>query len=94
MQLPGKGDNETLEIVNPVKHTTTATDAVDGHVPGNGGTCVHIFGLVKFKRFGVSVFPVFHNDYNQKILINGCGCLILTSRLSRSQFSFARIKNC
>jgi hypothetical protein len=39
-QIPGKGQNETLEIVNPAKRTTAATDAVDGHVPENGGTCV------------------------------------------------------
>jgi hypothetical protein len=38
MEVPGKGQNETLEIVNPLEHTTTATDAVDGHVPENGGT--------------------------------------------------------
>jgi hypothetical protein len=35
----GKGNNETLEIVHPVEHTTAATDAADVHVPGNGGTC-------------------------------------------------------
>jgi hypothetical protein len=39
IQIPGKGHNETLEIVNPLKHMTAATDAVDGHVPKNGGTC-------------------------------------------------------
>jgi hypothetical protein len=38
MEMPGKGHNETFEIVNLLEHTTTATDAVDGHVPGNGGT--------------------------------------------------------
>jgi hypothetical protein len=37
-QISGKGQNETLEIVNPLKHTTASTDAVDGHVPENGGT--------------------------------------------------------
>jgi hypothetical protein len=36
--IAGKGQNETLEIVNPVKHTKSATDAIDGHVPENGGT--------------------------------------------------------
>jgi hypothetical protein len=38
IQIPGKGHNEILEIVNLMKHTTPATDSVDGHVPGNGGT--------------------------------------------------------
>jgi hypothetical protein len=37
-QIPGKGQNETLEIFNLVEHTTAATEAVDVHVPGNGGT--------------------------------------------------------
>jgi hypothetical protein len=37
-QIPGKGHNETLEIVNPLNDTWIAVDAVDGHVPENGGT--------------------------------------------------------
>jgi hypothetical protein len=36
--IPGKGHNEILEIVNPLEHTTAATEAFDVHVPGNGGT--------------------------------------------------------
>jgi hypothetical protein len=36
--IPAKGQNETLGIVNPLEHTRAATDAVDGHVPENGGT--------------------------------------------------------
>jgi hypothetical protein len=39
-QMAGKGHNETLEIVNVVEHTTTATEVADIHVPGNGGTCI------------------------------------------------------
>jgi hypothetical protein len=37
-QIAGKGHNETLEIVNPVEHTKSATDDTQGHVPENGGT--------------------------------------------------------
>jgi hypothetical protein len=37
-QIAGKGHNVTLEIVNLVKDTRTASEKVDGHVPGNGGT--------------------------------------------------------
>jgi hypothetical protein len=37
-QIPGKGQNETLEIVHPLEHTTAATEAADVHAPGNGGT--------------------------------------------------------
>jgi hypothetical protein len=37
-QIAGKGQNETLEIVHPVEHTTAATEPDDIHVPGNGGT--------------------------------------------------------
>jgi hypothetical protein len=37
-QIAGKGHNETLEIFQPLEHTTAATEAVDVHVPGNGGT--------------------------------------------------------
>jgi hypothetical protein len=39
-QIAGKGDTETLEIANPMEHTTVATDDTSGHVPENGGTCV------------------------------------------------------
>jgi hypothetical protein len=39
-QIPGKGNNETLEIVNPMEYTTVVTEAADGHVPENGGTCI------------------------------------------------------
>jgi hypothetical protein len=38
MQNVGKGRNEILEIVNPMKHTTVAKDVTSGHVPENGGT--------------------------------------------------------
>jgi hypothetical protein len=37
-QIPGKGQNETLEIVNPLNDAWIAVDAVDGHVPENGDT--------------------------------------------------------
>ena len=37
-QILAKGHNETYEIVNPMKHTRTATDVIGGHVPENGGT--------------------------------------------------------
>jgi hypothetical protein len=39
IQIVGKGQNETLEIVKPLVHTRSVTDAVKTHVPGNGGTC-------------------------------------------------------
>jgi hypothetical protein len=38
-QIPGKGHNETYEIVNPMEHMQTASDVIQGHVPENGGTC-------------------------------------------------------
>jgi hypothetical protein len=37
-QIAGKGQKETYEIVNLVKHTKSATDDRDGHVPENGVT--------------------------------------------------------
>jgi hypothetical protein len=39
MQIPGKGNNETLEFINPLEHMTVATTAVQSHVPENRGTC-------------------------------------------------------
>jgi hypothetical protein len=38
VQIAGKGHNELYEMVHPLEHTTVATEAVDVHVPGNGGT--------------------------------------------------------
>jgi hypothetical protein len=38
VHFPGKGQNETLEIVIPVELTTAATESVKSHVPENGGT--------------------------------------------------------
>jgi hypothetical protein len=38
-QIAGKGHNETLEIVIPMGHTTTAKSVTGIHVPENGGTC-------------------------------------------------------
>jgi hypothetical protein len=38
-QIPGKGHNETYEIVNPMEHMQTVSDVIQGHVPENGGTC-------------------------------------------------------
>jgi hypothetical protein len=40
LQIPAKGDNETLKIVNPMKHMTAANAVIEEHVPENGGTCV------------------------------------------------------
>jgi hypothetical protein len=42
-RIPRKGENETLEIVIPLEETWAAVDAVDGHVPENGGTCNDIY---------------------------------------------------
>jgi hypothetical protein len=38
-QIAGKGHNVLFEIAILMKHTTTATHSVDGHVSENGGTC-------------------------------------------------------
>jgi hypothetical protein len=38
-QIPGKGQNELFEIVNPMEHTFAATNDFDGHASENGGTC-------------------------------------------------------
>jgi hypothetical protein len=38
LNIAGKGDTETLDIVNPMEDTIAAADDVDGHVPENGGT--------------------------------------------------------
>jgi hypothetical protein len=38
-QIPGKGQNETLEIVNPVEHTKTANVIIRSHMSENAGTC-------------------------------------------------------
>jgi hypothetical protein len=37
-QIPGKGQNETLEIFIPMVLTRFASEAVREHVPENGGT--------------------------------------------------------
>jgi hypothetical protein len=37
-QIAGKGQNETLEIFNPMERTKSATDDTGDHVPENGGT--------------------------------------------------------
>jgi hypothetical protein len=37
-QIVAKGHNVTYEIVNPLKHTSAATDDVGEHVSENGGT--------------------------------------------------------
>jgi hypothetical protein len=37
-QIAGKGHNETLEIVNPLKHTKIAIVVAGRHVSENGGT--------------------------------------------------------
>jgi hypothetical protein len=39
IQIAGKGHNVIFEIAIPMKHTSAATNSVDGHVPENGGTC-------------------------------------------------------
>jgi hypothetical protein len=38
LQITGKGHNETLEIANPVVHTTVAIAVTEIHVPENSGT--------------------------------------------------------
>jgi hypothetical protein len=38
LQTAGKGGNETLEIVDPVKHRKTATDAIGSHASENRDT--------------------------------------------------------
>jgi hypothetical protein len=38
-QIAGKGHHETFEIAILMKHTSAATNRVDGHVPENGGAC-------------------------------------------------------
>jgi hypothetical protein len=38
IQILAKGHNETYEIVNPMKHTTSATDETGRRVSKNGGT--------------------------------------------------------
>jgi hypothetical protein len=38
MEIAGKGQNETLEIVNPLRRTKIAKNDTRGHVPENGGT--------------------------------------------------------
>jgi hypothetical protein len=40
IQIAGKGHNVMLDFANPLVHTMAATDASDGHVSENGGTCV------------------------------------------------------
>jgi hypothetical protein len=46
IQIAGKGHNVTLVIVVLLEHMSVTTETVGGHVPGNGGTCVHIFATV------------------------------------------------
>jgi hypothetical protein len=38
-QIAGKGHNVIFEMAIPMKHTSAATNSVDGHVSENGGTC-------------------------------------------------------
>jgi hypothetical protein len=38
-QIAGKGQNVLFEIAILIKHTSAATNSVDGHVSENGGTC-------------------------------------------------------
>jgi hypothetical protein len=59
MQNSGKGQNETLEIVNPLENTRAATTSVDGHVPKNGGTCI-------------PHFPVCHKSKKQALVSKKC----------------------
>jgi hypothetical protein len=39
LQFEGKGHNVILEIAILMEQMRNATEAVDGHVPENGGTC-------------------------------------------------------
>jgi hypothetical protein len=43
LHLAGKGHNELYEIFNPMRLTRVAKSVIRDHVPGNGGTWVHIF---------------------------------------------------
>jgi hypothetical protein len=38
MEIPGKGQIEMIEIVNPVENSRTSNDATSDHVPENSGT--------------------------------------------------------
>ena len=38
-QFAGKGHNVIFAMAIPMKHTSAATNRVDGHVSENGGTC-------------------------------------------------------
>jgi hypothetical protein len=38
VEICRKGHNELYEIVNPMEHTTAATESVRSHVPENGDT--------------------------------------------------------
>jgi hypothetical protein len=40
MPIPGKGHNETLEIVDPLEPTAMTVATVKEHVSENGGTSV------------------------------------------------------
>jgi hypothetical protein len=52
-EILAKGHNETYEIVNPMKHTRTATNVIGAHVSENGGTCLFAFLLtVRAKASG------------------------------------------
>jgi hypothetical protein len=40
--MAGKGHNEILETINPVKHTRVVTDAVRDHMPENDDVISHM----------------------------------------------------
>jgi hypothetical protein len=41
--MVAKGHNVTYDVINPLKHTISATDDTGIHVPENGGTCHFAF---------------------------------------------------
>jgi hypothetical protein len=76
--IPGKGHNETLEIVNSVEHTRAANGVIRGHVPENGGTCCSLSQLAF--SFNVTVYYwLFYRIVKEKC--DGC-------ELQRLAFSF------
>jgi hypothetical protein len=45
LRIAGKGQNETLEIANPLVHTTATSESVKDHVPDNGAHVISFLQL-------------------------------------------------